>query len=76
MVPLAGLIDVAAEHARLTKEVARKADELARVEGKLGNADFIAKAPEAVVAKQRQKAEEVQTALVTLRSQLDSLNDL
>ena len=76
MVPLAGLIDVAAEHARLTKEVARKADELARVEGKLENANFIAKAPEAVVAKERQKAEEVQTALVTLRSQLDSLNDL
>lgn len=76
MVPLAGLIDVAAERARLTKEVARKADELARVEGKLGNANFIAKAPEAVVAKERQKAEQAQAALLTLRSQLDSLNDL
>ena len=76
MVPLAGLIDVDAERARLTKEVARKADELARLEGKLGNADFVAKAPAAVVAKERQKAEEAQAALATLRSQFDSLNDL
>jgi len=46
------------------------------VEGKLGNANFIAKAPEAVVARERQKAEQAQAALLTLRSQLDSLNDL
>ncbi|MCZ6712023.1 MAG: valine--tRNA ligase [Gammaproteobacteria bacterium] len=76
MVPLAGLIDIAAERGRLGKEVDKKAKELERTERKLGNENFVAKAPAAVVAKQRAKADDIAAALVVLKSQLASLDDL
>ena len=57
--PLAGLIDVEKETARLNKELAAIDKELSRVEGKLGNAGFLAKAPEAVIVKEKAKAEEL-----------------
>ncbi len=76
MVPLAGLIDVAAERGRLGKEVEKKAQALERIKRKLGNERFVAKAPEAVVAKERAKAEDVAAALAVLKSQLASLDDL
>ncbi len=69
LVPLAGLIDVAAERARLDKEITRRRDELARIDAKLGNEGFVAKAPAAVVAKERERAAEIQTAIDTLARQ-------
>ncbi|MFO1183794.1 MAG: valine--tRNA ligase [Bauldia sp.] len=53
--PLAELIDLAAEKARLAKELDRLAKEIARFDAKLGNADFIARAPEEVVEEQRER---------------------
>ncbi|MBE0603311.1 MAG: class I tRNA ligase family protein, partial [Deltaproteobacteria bacterium] len=53
---LAGVIDFAGEKARLEKEVARIEKDLAVVSRKLANPDFLAKAAEAVVAKEREKA--------------------
>ncbi|MFP6834670.1 MAG: valine--tRNA ligase [Pseudomonadales bacterium] len=76
MVPLAGLIDVAAERGRLGREVDRKAKELQRTESKLGNKSFVAKAPEAVVSKERAKAADIAAALAVLKGQLASLHDL
>ncbi len=76
MVPLGGLIDAEVERARLGKEVDKKEQELKRLEGKLNNENFVAKAPSEVVAKERKKAEEAVAALATLKAQLDSLNDL
>ena len=76
MVPLAGLIDVAAERGRLGREVDRKAKELQRTESKLGNESFVAKAPEAVVSKERAKAADIAAALAVLKGQLASLHDL
>ena len=73
MVPLAGLIDLAAERARLEKEVARREQELTRLAGKLGNPNFVDKAPEEVVARERQKQQDAQAALATLREQLASI---
>jgi valyl-tRNA synthetase len=73
MVPLAGLIDLGAERARLQKEVARREQELERLTGKLGNPDFVSRAPEAVVAKERQKQHDAEAALATLREQLASI---
>jgi len=73
MVPLAGLIDLAAERARLEKEAARKEQEIVRLAGKLGNASFVAKAPEDVVARERQKQRDAEVALATLREQLASI---
>ncbi|WP_029040153.1 valine--tRNA ligase [Cucumibacter marinus] len=53
--PLAGVIDIDAERTRLEKEIAKIEDEAARIEKKLGNEQFIAKAPEAVVEEQRSR---------------------
>ncbi len=76
MVPLAGLIDVAAERARLRKEVDRQSAELKRIDGKLANGNFVAKAPAEVVEKERQKAADVRAALAVLEEQLRSLDTL
>jgi valyl-tRNA synthetase len=76
MVPLAGLIDVAAERARLDKEIARRQQEIARIEGKLGNESFVAKAPVDVVAKERERAAEVQNAIMSLEQQRRALESI
>ncbi|WP_091768152.1 valine--tRNA ligase [Maricaulis salignorans] len=52
---LAGVIDFDAERARIGKEIAKLDGEIKRLEGKLGNERFIANAPEALVAEQREK---------------------
>jgi valyl-tRNA synthetase len=57
---LKGIIDFAAEQARLEKELARIAAEIARIDGKLANADFIKRAPEEVVEGERERREEAQ----------------
>jgi valyl-tRNA synthetase len=59
--PLQGIIDFAAEKARLEKEMARVKSDIARIEAKLGNADFVARAPEEVVEGERDKREEAET---------------
>jgi valyl-tRNA synthetase len=53
VMPLGGLIDVAAEGTRIAKDIAKADKEITALERKLGNADFLAKAPEDVVAEQR-----------------------
>src|SRR5207302_200081 len=58
--PLAGIIDVAAERARLEKEMGKVASDIARIDAKLANADFIALAPEDVVEGEREKREEAE----------------
>jgi len=58
--PLAGVIDFAAERARLEREMAKVANDIARVDAKLGNADFLARAPEEVVEGEREKREEAE----------------
>nr|WP_315079787.1 valine--tRNA ligase [uncultured Kosakonia sp.] len=55
LIPMAGLIDKEAELARLAKEVAKVEQEIGRIESKLGNEGFVARAPEAVIAKEREK---------------------
>ena len=69
LIPLAGLIDKSAEITRLTKEIERKQNELQRCEGKLSNASFIDKAPDAVVAKEKNKALELGSAVDSLMEQ-------
>jgi valyl-tRNA synthetase len=53
VMPLAGLIDVAAEKARIGKDIAKADKEIATLEKKLANPQFIERAPEEVVAEQR-----------------------
>jgi valyl-tRNA synthetase len=58
--PLAGVIDFAAERARLEKEIAKVEADIKRVDAKLGNADFIARAPEEVVEGEREKRDDAE----------------
>jgi valyl-tRNA synthetase len=53
--PLAGLIDIEQEIARLNKEVELLNGEVARIEGKLGNEGFVAKAPARVIDEEKDK---------------------
>ncbi len=76
MVPLAGLIDLGAEQARLGKEVGKKEQEVERLLQKLANPNFADKAPADVVAKERQKLADAESALTTLRTQLASIAGL
>ncbi len=54
---MAGLINKEDELARLAKEVAKIEGEISRIENKLANEGFVARAPEAVIAKEREKLE-------------------
>ncbi len=60
--PLAGVIDIDQERVRLDKELTRIAKETTKIEVKLGNEKFLAKAPEHVVAEQRRRKEELEVA--------------
>ncbi|RMD65010.1 valine--tRNA ligase, partial [Candidatus Parcubacteria bacterium] len=73
LIPLAGLIDKEAELARLDKEIGKLEQEIARLEKKLANENFVSKAPEAVVQKERDKLEEARKALEALRAQRERI---
>ena len=73
IVPLAGLVDAAAERARLRKEIDKLNKDLARVDAKLGNASFVAKAPPAVVAKERDKRTKLRAQFAVLDAELNRL---
>jgi valyl-tRNA synthetase len=71
--PVAEFIDLAAERARLTKDVGGLTGEIAKLSGKLGNADFVARAPEEVVEENRERLAEAQDAKAKLESALKRL---
>ena len=71
--PLAGVIDIAQERARLGKERDKAKAEAEKIEKKLGNQQFLAKANPEVVAEQRQKLEETTLAVAKLTQALDRL---
>jgi valyl-tRNA synthetase len=73
--PLGDLIDLKAEAARLTKELAKNADEVARIEKKLGNPQFVAKAAPEVVESEREKLDELREARARLDEALARLRE-
>ncbi len=76
LVPIAGLIDKTAEIARLTREIGKLNQDLERKRGKLANPAFVAKAPPAVVDKERKKVETQAQAVTRLEQQLASIQAL
>ncbi|MBT8208532.1 MAG: valine--tRNA ligase [Acidimicrobiia bacterium] len=72
-IPLAGLVDVAAERPRLEKAVAEAQAVLAASQRKLANESFVAKAPSEVVEKERAKVAETEMKVSKLQAQLEEL---
>ncbi|MEI7955704.1 MAG: valine--tRNA ligase [Verrucomicrobiota bacterium] len=71
--PLEGLIDVAAERLRLTKEIERIGLEVKKCEGKLGNASFVERAPPEVVVQETARLAEWHSKLQQLAEMLAAL---
>jgi valyl-tRNA synthetase len=70
LVPMAGLIDPAAELERLAKQQRKVDADLKKMEGKLANAEFARNAPPEVVAKDRQRLAELRTEIGQLSAQI------
>ncbi|MDH0865014.1 valine--tRNA ligase [Mitsuaria sp. GD03876] len=62
-------IDVEAERARIAKEIARLEGEVSKAEAKLGNESFVARAPAAVVAQERQRIADFSATVARLKDQ-------
>ncbi len=75
-IPLAGFINKAEETARLEKEKTKLEKELAQLAGKLGNPQFVNRAPADVVAKEQKKHDELQLNLSKLVQQLQELGQV
>ena len=71
--PLKGVIDLAAEAARLAKEMAKADADIARVDAKLNNANFVARAPEEVVEEEKEKREEAQARKAKIAEAMERL---
>ncbi|MDO6474622.1 valine--tRNA ligase [Alteromonas sp. 1_MG-2023] len=76
LIPMAGLIDKDAELARIAKAMGKAEQDVARAQGKLANEKFVNSAPEAVIAKERSKLEEAETALAKLKEQHATISAL
>ncbi len=72
--PLKGLIDIEKEKGRLEKEIVKVTSELKKVEAKLSSENFVSKAPEEVIQKEKGKLEEYTDILSKLQESLLKLN--
>jgi valyl-tRNA synthetase len=76
LVPMAGLIDVAAEIERLSKVLTKANQDLAKMRARLANESFVRNAPADVVAKDREREAELERTLTGLSAQLERLRGL
>ncbi|KPJ99796.1 MAG: valine--tRNA ligase [Desulfobacterales bacterium SG8_35] len=75
-VPLAGLVDVEQELAKLEKEQGRVSQQLEKIEAKLGNSKFLANAPAEVVAGEKEKQETFSAKLAKIEESMERLKHL
>jgi valyl-tRNA synthetase len=71
--PLAGIIDLETERARLTKELGKLDQDIVAVERKLGNPDFMARAPEEIVEENRERKAAAEARKLKIREALERL---
>jgi len=76
VLPLAGILDLDAENARLGKEVAKLQGEIAKHDNKLANKKFTDKAPREVVETERARRDEAALTLIKVNEALDRLKAL
>ena len=74
-IPLASLVDLDEERARVEKEIERMRGEVTRADAKLSNEKFVSRAPEAVVSEERRKRAVAEEMLQTLLKRREDLND-
>ncbi|NJC42459.1 valyl-tRNA synthetase [Brevundimonas alba] len=74
VIPLAGIIDIPAERARLEKEIAAFDSDIGHVNKKLGNPNFVARAAPEVVDEQREKLAEAEAGKAKLQAALTRLD--
>jgi len=75
-IPMGQLVDVAKELERINKELDKARKNLASLEGKLSNESFVSRAPEAVVAAERAKAQKARDLIVSLEESLKAMQAL
>ena len=73
LLPLADVIDLEQEQARLQKEIEKCAKEIGKIDGKLNNEKFMAKAPEHIVEEQRERRANAEAAQTKLKDALARL---
>jgi valyl-tRNA synthetase len=71
--PVGEVIDLAAETTRLRKEIQKLGDEVGKIDAKLGNASFVARAPEEVVEEQRERRLQAEQTRARLATALERL---
>ena len=76
LVPMAGVIDVAAELSRLDRDIGKITIEVNKLSGKLSNAKFADKAPAEVVEKERQKLEDFESSLSKLLEKRSAIAEM
>ena len=76
LIPMANLIDKDEEIARLSRELEKLDKEIQRLNGKLGNAGFVEKAPAEVVEKEKAKLEDAESQRQRLNEQLEQIRTL
>jgi valyl-tRNA synthetase len=72
--PLEGVVDLAAEVARLKKEQGKAQGEIKKIDAKLGNADFVARAPEEIIEENRERRESEAARLAKIEEALARLS--
>ncbi|MDH5298501.1 MAG: valine--tRNA ligase, partial [Desulfobulbaceae bacterium] len=75
-VPLGGLIDIDKETAKLAKDKEKAEEQLRKISGKLGNDKFLANAPPEIVAKEKEKQEELTAQLAKIDDNIKRLREL
>ena len=74
LLPLAGVIDFAAERTRLTKEIAKTQGDITKTEAKLANEDFVRRAPEEIVEENRERLVEWRARVEKLQTALERVS--
>ena len=74
LLPVADIIDLAKERERLNKELARVTSDMQKTEQKLGNPQFVANAPEEIIAEQKQRLDDAKSAIQKLSSALRNIS--
>jgi valyl-tRNA synthetase len=73
VIPLAGMVDIEAEKARLSKEIEILQREISKLTQRLGDEQFTSKAPAAVIEKEKSRLQEYENKSARMKTELEQL---